>query len=119
MLKIIVAEGDYLEYEVGGKLHREELLAYYRCLDERFRKAGPLRVFVRVTAFRGYAGPAAWWLFLTREHKVLRKVRRYAAVADEAWFRLLLRGVNRVVPSIRIRGFTRQEISAARAWLQP
>lgn len=117
MLLITYAAGNRMTYYVSGKLSREELLAYYTALDAQYAAHGRLRLLVRVHAFQGYAGPGAWLVFLTHEHKVLRKVGRYAAVTELTWFRGLIAALNWLVPGISLRACRPAGLAVAEAWL--
>jgi hypothetical protein len=116
MLTITTSAGKYLSYEVSGALSRKDLMNYYRQLDQQFINAGKLHLMVVVTGFSGYAGPIALGTMLLNEHKVMRKVARYAAVTDQQWFKQLIAVLNRMVPNLRMKAFSTKE--EATAWLK-
>ncbi|WP_020570236.1 SpoIIAA family protein [Neolewinella persica] len=118
MLNITTSTGKYLRYEVSGTLSRKDLLGYYRQLDQQYATAGKLQLLVVVRGFRGYAGLRSLGTMLWNEHKVFRKVARYAAVTDQRWFARLIRLLNAVVPTVEMKTFTLKEEVMAGAWLK-
>lgn len=117
MLVFTKKEGNVLHYEVSGLLSAGELSAYYAVVDTHYRRYGKLRLLVRVQRFRGYAGPRALLVFLQHEAGLLRKVRRYAAVTDQRWFRRFIGFADGIFPSIEFRAFGAGETEAAARWL--
>lgn len=117
MLQFTHKAENVLHYEVHGTLNATELRSYYATIDAHFHRFGKLRLLVRVYDFKGYAGLRVLLVFARHEPGLLRKVERYAAVADRGWFRRLINGMNRLLPGISLRGFPPSQIGKAQNWL--
>lgn len=100
MLRFTHKAENVLHYEVHGWLSAEDLRAYYATIDAHYRRYGKLKLLVQVRGFSGYAGLRALLVFTFHEPGLLRKVKRYAAVAEQAWFRRLIHGLNLLLPGV-------------------
>ena len=102
MLKFTQQDGSNLSYTVAGRLTRHDLDRYYRTVDACYRCYGKLHLTATASDFRGYAGPASLWVFLTREPRLLRKVATYTLYADQKWLRRVVNGLDVLTPGIRL-----------------
>lgn len=118
MLRFTHKAGNILHYEVRDRLSAEDLRAYYATIGAHYRRHGKLRLLVRVHDFDGYAGPPALLIFARHEPGLLRKVERYAAVANQRWFRRLINGIDVLIPTVSLRAFAPHETTEAEAWLR-
>lgn len=117
MLRFTHKAGNILHYEVTGQLSAADLRTYYATIDTYYQRYGKLRLMVRVHNFGGYTGLRALLVFSRHEPGLLRKVKRYAAVAEQGWFRQIINAADAVVPSIRLRAFRETEMEEAQRWL--
>jgi hypothetical protein len=117
MLKFTHKAGNILHYNVQKQLSAEDLRAYYATIDTHYRTHGKLRLLVQVQDFRGYSDLRALLVFFRHEPGLLRKVERYAAVAEQAWFRQFINAADVLIPNLRLRAFKPDQMEEAQAWL--
>jgi len=117
MLRFTHKAENVLHYEVHGTLNAAELRSYYATVDAHFRRFGKLRLLVHVHGFNGFAGLRALLVFARHEPGLLRRIDRYAAVADQGWFRRTINAADVLVPIVQLRAFRSNQSAEAAKWL--
>lgn len=117
MLRFTHKAKNVLHYEVCDQLNAADLKYYYSTIETHYSQYGKLKLLVRVNDFNGYSNLRALLVFARHEPGLLRKVKRYAAVANQAWFRRLINGINCLLPGISLRGFPPEQSGEAQNWL--
>lgn len=117
MLRFTHKAGNILHYEIHGKLSTADLHIYYATIETYYQRHGKLSLMVRVHDFGGYAGLCALLIFARHEPGLLRKVKRYAAVAEQRWLREIINAIDTLLPAIRFRAFRPRQKDEAANWL--
>ena len=117
MMTVVASDGRLLHYRITGALAPEDLATYYATLNRTYRAQGRVRLLVEVRDFTGYTGWRSVAAFLRHEYTLLYKVERYAAVANQRWFRRVINGLGRVVPGVKVRAFPAPKLAEARRFL--
>ena len=118
MLQFTHHDENILHYEVSDRLSTEDLREYYAEIDAHYRRFGKLKLLVRVNGFKGYGSLRALFVFVRHEPGLLRKVERYAAVAEQGWFRQVINAADTVIPSVHLRAFRAKDDEEAEHWLR-
>ena len=110
-----VVHGRVMEFDLHGKLSREDYEKFVPETERMLREYGALRILVRMQDFHGW-DPGAFWADMKWNAKHFNHIERLAIVGERTWHQWMT-SFCKPFTTAKVRYFTLDQIEEARRWL--
>ena len=118
MIEIISFDNEkVIGLKVSGKIQADGIEDVKRVIDEKLEKYEKLNVYVEFAEVLDMSSEA-FYKDLKFSFSHFGDFEKEAVVSDKKWLDIMISVVDKLTPSLEVRHFSRNEIEAAKAWIQ-